>query len=579
MLQAFLQKVVSPTSPWTLQSLPGFPYIRFTENTAMYEEFERWYEGQALLGTTTSVNTKKPVDQYPIRINPIKSTVRKHVSVLFGSNIDAMLSGGVPVRFVPDIVVTKSSSEKKDGKPSSAKKETEDKDLSKPSEKKTSDGKGEGSDTLDAIKEQETRVADAIASTFNDNGGGSLFYQNGSLAQYMGGCVFVAKWIPSDARIEITNPNPKEFVGIPDGRDFWRLKEAWIIQEITSEDLFSYNLNGAIPPTADPSVHYYIEHWTRTEYQVQIDGVDVLDGNGTPYSGPNPWGVVPIVYIPHMRTGTKFLGDSMITEAVKGLVKEMNNAWTDVSDAVNDDAHQMVASRNIRGTMKTVRVDNRTIIDLGASAGMGVGEGNPDLFGVKIQSASETMLNYGHEVDKQYRREVDHPAVADGEDEGSQRSSLTLNTRMWSLESHAGIERIFWSIGLIHFAKILLTIMADKGLKNIVEKDVETPLIVQWRSMLPKDRAEVISEIQVRDATKSASKRHLMEMAGDIRDPDAMFEEIVAESTELAKTEPKVLTANQAGGEFGKTPEDQNDPDLRKKSRDEKADKGKSPKA
>jgi len=43
----------------------------------------------------------------------------------------------------------------------------------------------------------------------------------------------------------------------------------------------------------------------------------------------------------------------------------------------------------------------------------------------------------------QYRRDTSTPAVADGEDEGSQRSAATPDHRMWPLVSHINTERVF----------------------------------------------------------------------------------------------------------------------------------------
>jgi len=58
------------------------------------------------------------------------------------------------------------------------------------------------------------------------------------------------------------------------------------------------------------------------------------------------------------------------------------------------------------------------------------------------------MIDNVHELLAHFRREVSVPAVAYGEDEGSQRSSLTLVTRMWPLVSHVKMERSFWTTGL-----------------------------------------------------------------------------------------------------------------------------------
>ena len=518
-LQTFQQTV--PMAPWSLQSLPNFPYLRWMEEKGKYNLYEQWYEGDALEVITVDAKGNR-TEKYPIQLNPIKSTVRKHTSVLFGTNVESIAFGGVPVTFLPDTMQEKMAKAQDTEDPAGDKKEDS-------SEKK-----------------QEKRISSALIKVWADNGGGSLFFQNGSLAQYMGGCVFAAKWKPDQGRIEITNPHPKEFIGIPEGRDYWRLRECWIVQELNVEDLRSYNVEGVPPVEGSPGLYYYIEHWTKTSYDVTINGKPVLDDNNQPYGGSHPWGVVPVIYIPHIRTGTKFLGESMITKSVRGIIREYNSAWADVGDSVNDDSHPLIAMNNVRGTPVVVKVDNRNVVSLGSSTGLTAGEGKPDLFGVKIGSTSAPMLDYGNKLENEYRKETDHPAVADGQDEGSQRSSLTLVTRMWPLVSHSDTERIFWSVGLAYFSKILLTMMADKGLYDIVQGDESIPLVIQWRPMLPKDRVEIINEIAIRDSTETASKQHLMMLAGDIRDPEAMLDEIREEKMAQSEMDQQNLEATSA---------------------------------
>ena len=520
-------QVIQPSTPYTLQAIPGFPYQYWITQKDRYIDLMKWYNGTVL----SEKDTVTGVEQYPIKVNPLRTTARRHASVLFGVNLDSINFGGLPLRFVPQPTDTISDEGTLDSKP----------------------------------KEKNSRLAivrDALTSTWQKNNGGALMYANAILSQWLGGSVLAAKWLPDRGFIEINNPSPMEFYGIPDGVNYWELREAWIVREIQWHQLKAFGVTTQQPQDMNLTMRYwYVEHWTKEEYQITINTVVLKDKDGNDYAGPNPFGFVPMTYIPHMREDTTFLGTGIINETVKGLIREMNVRLADIGDAVSDDAHKFIAMRNVRGSAPTKKIDGRTVVDLGSMTGIGAGEGNPDLFGVNISSASVPMLNLFETLMTLYRREVDHPAVADGVDEGSQRSSLTLNSRMYPLESHAEIERIHWSIGLLKFNEILLKMMAMKGINNIVDTDVEIPLVVEWKPMLPRDREQIINEIAIRDATHTASKRHLMQVAGDIKDPDAEFQRIVEEQKLLQPIENPPMQSNSKGPNTLAKEKSQNQPD------------------
>lgn len=506
MLPAFqntLQGLTSLLLPFSLSNLDGFPYLQYTNMVDFYTVLEDWYEGKELLATTiVNKETGQKVEKYPIKINPLKGTCRKHTSVLFGQNLDSIRFGGVPVRFLPDL----SSIIDDDGE-------------NKEAEKKNQD--------------QIQRIRAALTETWADNGGGSLFISNGILSQYLGGCVFAAKWDPVAGRINITAPEPKEFVGIPDGKDYWRLREAWIVREITEEDLVAYGITVADVKAGSGNKYWYVEHWTKTSYKITINDLVLNDDGGNPMEGENPFGLVPMVYIPHIRE-KGFFGQSIITEAVKGLIREINNRYTDIGDAVSDDSHNIIAIRNVRGSAKTIKLDGRTVIDLGGTTGLGGNEANPDLISTNLKSTSQSMIDYTVGVYGLYRKEVDLPAVADGEDEGSQRSSLTLSVRMWPLEAHVELERVFWTVGLAAFSKIMLKMMLVKKLKSITAEDLDVPLIIEWQPKLPRDRDALVNEVVARDSAQLGSKESLMEKLGDTANPADEIQKIKDEQEELA---------------------------------------------
>jgi hypothetical protein len=482
--------LVTSITPFTLESLKGFPYQTYYQQQEDYSELEKWYFGTVLEEVVVSADGKTLVEKYPIKINPLRNTSYKHASVLFGTNLDSLKFGGIPINILADL----------------------------PKEEKS----------------KEDIIEKALRKTFSENGGGSLFISNGIVSQYMGGCIFAANWIPTQNRIQISNPHPREFIGIPYGTDYWHLREYWIIREIQTDDLPAYGL----PIDQVGGIYWYNEHWTPDTYEIRINNT-VLEVDGQKAQGTNPFGIAPAVYIPHIRT-TGFIGKSIITSAIKGLIREMNLRFADIGDAVSEDSHTYTAVRNVKGVIRPISIgDGRPILDLGSVTGLSGNEANPDMFNVKTTSASSPMLSFTEKLTEMYRNEADHPAVADGMDEGSQRSAATLTARMWPLTSHAELERSFWTVGLVEFSKILLKMMAIKGINGVKKEHLEIPLIVQWSTMLPRDRDAIVQEAAIRALHRLGTKQHLIELFGDTQDPAAEMVEVWAEMKKEAEAMPQ----------------------------------------
>jgi hypothetical protein len=475
-------------TPFALDGLStdGFPVSDFQKQTEMYNLLEEWYEGEPLNVVIVDEKTGKTVDKYPIKINPIKGTCKKHAARVIGQNVDSIRFGGLPFQLLPEM----DKGKKKIG---------------------------------------ET-IRKALLRVLTYNGFGAQFLSTTIRGQYLGGNVLMAKWIPESKQIEVSTPSPKEFVGIADGSNYNRLREAWIVREISLSDAEALGYKRNILEDR----YFYIEHWTKDKYKIQVNN-QTLQLGGQMQEGDNPFKLVPFVYVPHIRVNN-FLGDSLITETIKGVIRELNLRWADIGDAVSDDSHDYVAVRNVQGGISTINVgDNRPVLDLGSASGIG-GTSDPDMFAVGTKSASEPMLKFSQDLYQIYRREANHPAVADGEDEGSQRSSLTLNVRMAPLVDEAEFERLFWTIGLTEFTKVLLTIMSVKKQNGITEEMIDTPFTVQWQPMLPKDREALSTEVAVRAKNKVTSRKALNAMYGDIQDVDEDMEQI-KEETELDQTQ------------------------------------------
>jgi len=485
MLSRLLSSIPTMVSvPFSLQSLEGFPYDTYQEQLIRYNEAEKWYKGTAL-DDQPQPQSGKQTDLYPMRINPIRGTVQKHAYTIFGE----VENDGRP------LVVTK---------------------LIPPES-------GTEEDTS-SWKQATQHAEDVLNLVWWENNGRELMIRNALLSQIYGGCVFKSTYVPWESEeyggwrqvpIRIEAPNPKTFIAVPDASDFYRLAEYWIVRQITYDEAVRWGYSAG-----ENEELWYTERWTRENYITRINNQVVTKTvGGTPYplSGPNPFGVVPAVYIPHVRD-LDFLGSNAF-DHLKAYVKELNLRYGDYGDATNDDAHPTIAVRDIAGSIQMRKVSSwLEVVDLGQTQGITGNEKPPDMFEVRNQRASAAMKDLIDAIWQQYQRDSFVSPVAYGEDEGSQRSGMTLAMRFWPLGSHASTERYFWTAGLDVFQPIILRIMRIKKLMEINEKHTRLRMKQVWAPLLPRDREADVQEWVQRAAAFIGSPEHLLELAGDVED-------------------------------------------------------------
>lgn len=465
-----------------LAALDDFPVSKYQELMTIYQEAEAWFTGQKLEETN-----RDNAELYPLRVNPLVGTCLKHASVLFGEPQD-------------------------DGRPQVYPKLMPQND---------------------AEKELAEQAEDALNQVWYQSGGRALLIEGGILSQIYGGTVLKATFDGTKKnpnrpynQFKVESISPTLFYGIPHPGDYYRLKEAWVIKRV--EDAVARGL-GANPTGAGSN--WFIEHWTETKYSQSVNDRVIVDktesGTRVPRSGTNPYGVVPIVYIPHIRVGT-FFGINTF-DHLHGLIKEINLRYADFGDAVNDDSHTNLAMRNVSGTPEVGEIGNGLlVVDLGSSRNITGNEPEPDLFEVsKSNKASNAMSMLSKDLYDQYRRDAAHPAVADGEDEGSQRSGLTIAMRFWPMTSHVSMERYFWTPALNRINEILLKMMAVKKKGDITPEHTRLRMKQIWAPMLPRDRETDVQEWAQRATHNIGSLQHLMSLTGDIEDPDEQMDEIL----------------------------------------------------
>lgn len=487
-----------------LADLVGFPAVEFSKRQTYYEDMEEWFDGSKLEDVVGTGENE--TELYPAQYNPYPEMVQKHIAMLFGHyEIDDQ-------PLVRQGVVAPTNDKK--------------------------------------YKELTQKVLDILNTLYYENNMNSLLMDNASISQIYGGCIFklsVYNDVDTDnlrtIGLTISNVHPKYFVGIPSGSSFWNMREVWIIRPISqleAKQVYFYTPSEDEEKDPDALV-WLVEHFTLSRIIVTVGGKPAykkVKGKKVSLNQPNPFGFIPIVYIPHERNG-KFYGESMI-KGTEGLLREINLRIGDYGDSVNTDSHDTVfitgqgnftvgEPKEIGNNIRVVEIHNH---DIGMAK-----EANPSVTQSK-QTASAAMAELIDNLLQLLYKRMHLPPVAYGVDEGSQRSAETLVARMWPLVAHAQMERVYWSVGLNRLALMaiaMLRIKDEDGGLGLSEETKKLKYIQKWQDFLPKDRESLINELVSRFGAQMSSLDHILELVGDVEDIEEEKKLIYEGQKEMAK--------------------------------------------
>lgn len=504
---------------FSLSTIHDFPESEYWTNKTIYDELESWYNGEQL--DETQIQGGKTVDKYPVKSNPIRGAVYKHAYALFGEVADDSRPLAVPVL------------------------RPEDREL----------------------KDYARKAQSFLFKLWYENHGRTLLLRNALTSQVLGGSIIKLSHIEEQSwrkiPLRLESVHPANFVGIPMAGDEYRLEEAWIVKAISpSEALRVYGMQ--FPPE---EMVYYVEYWTPEDYEITING-QVIPNPASPdtfFEGEHSFGQVPIVYVPHIRVNG-FYGESLISKNVQGIVEELNKRVADYGDAVSDDSHPyyVVTGSSTRPEVYELAPGVR-VIQIQPTPSITGKEIQPSMDTLGKPAASEPMGKLTDQLYDHFRREAFIPAVADGEDEGSQRSALTLTMRMWPLLSHTSTERIYLADGLNYLDGLILEYAILKGfLEDVTLEQVQQMRIERrYAPMLPRDREVFINELVNRAGANLGSLEHLLSLLDDIEDPHGEYTQIIEQLKEMItiETEQAVKTAKAkmaaGGSNQGKSPANQ----------------------
>lgn len=460
------------------QDLEIYDDSSWASKRAEYQEYYNWYDG-----TNLDVEIKGKKDQFtgeklklwPLELNPIAKFCRVHRAVLMGMQPDV---SALPIRTLVN---------------------------------------REG--LSDEQRDQAQAIENFIADTWYWSSGPSRQMEMGLLLQIHGGHILQVAWEPYNDLLPnrigiISHKSPANFypVAYNPSRPS-ELLECYVGYEIEAKVA---KLQFGITPKDESKKVLYLEHWTRTEYWIHVDGqVPIFkrsDKKQTKFrlEGEHSFGVVPVVYIPHELDGG-YYGRSLIDgpSALPGLTKEINSRVADKGDMMRD-SKPVPTVRNIQGSLEMRSITNggspiMDVVDLGNKP-MVSNAGDPELDIKQSGGIPQSIADFPSELQNLALQQADVAPVAVGEDDvsGGRITGPVTAYRMWPTMQHTMTERLNVSEGVLQIARIALRIASNRQ-SNFSEVGVQPPTLprepwtwklqTSWYPMIPIERAQKVEEL------------------------------------------------------------------------------------
>ena len=306
---------------------------------------------------------------------------------------------------------------------------------------------------------------------------------------YGGAVIKVSPSLVDKGHIKWTRIPLEAFFPVWDPDDPNILLECWVVVTMTGEQAKAkYGIG-----EGGPQIVTRVEHWTKTLYENILNGTRI-----DAYSGANPWGFVPYVYIPHYRS-THFWGISL-TEDLIPIQDELNAVLADAGEAINYNSHP------VRWGINLPRAFNAKNFPLSPNAMWDLGRQMPG--GDKPEIG---ILEANHPVSAETFQYIDFlydwgrttsftPPVALGADEGgSQRSGQTLQIRMIPLLRANRRSRSYMGNGIQRIITMTGMILKQKNFPDIpsraIEKMLTMEIVPHFAELLPMDHQAIVDEV------------------------------------------------------------------------------------
>ena len=342
----------------------------------------------------------------------------------------------------------------------------------------------------DTPTQQERAAVDFATQILEDSNAGSTFWElEFDRNLYGAGVLRVNFDFTRPSKIRWSRVPVDSFYPVFDPEDPDKLLECWYVTQILPEQarqIYGMEVLGDMPVSR-------IEHWSLSTYETTVDGK-----RADLYSGVNPWGVIPFVYIPRMRT-IDWWGEGM-AEDIYAPQDEINMRLADAGEALNVHSHPIMHGTNLPRDFnaKNFPLSASAMWDLGRTR---AGGDKPEVGLLESDNpVADATFKYIQFLYDFTRTSASAPPIAFGEDSGGgQRSGVTLEIRLWPLLKAMRRSRGYLTAGLLQALQVTGKILKQKNFKDtpagVVDVLVGRKVIPSFNPVLPRDQSLVVDEV------------------------------------------------------------------------------------
>jgi hypothetical protein len=212
----------------------------------------------------------------------------------------------------------------------------------------------------------------------------------------------------------------------------------------------------------------------------------------------NPWGAIPFVYIPRMRT-LDWWGESL-AEDIYAPQDEINMRLADAGEALNVHSHPVMHGTNLPRDFnsKNFPLHPSAMWDLGRTR---AGGDKPEVGLLESENpVAQATFEYIKFLYDWTRTASSAPPIAFGEDNGGgQRSGVTLEIRLWPLLKAMRRSRGYLTAGFLQALQVTGQILKQKQFRDIpagvIDRLVRRQVLPAYNPILPRDQSAIVDEV------------------------------------------------------------------------------------